>query len=76
MAVRTSPEDYLRDQNVVDDGGETTAPAVNHYYASTPQSLSTQEEELAQIKFLIIGLLVGLALGIAVYGMMRDTRCR
>jgi hypothetical protein len=70
--VRVSPEVYLG----VVDPSQPTQPIVNNNYTSDPnqRSLSTSEEELAQIKFLIIGLAIGLALGIAIYAMMRDRR--
>ena len=73
MSTRISPEAYLG-VSQVSSVGETTQPIVNNYYTqpATTQSMALPEEELAQIKFLIIGLAIGLALGIAVYSMMRD----
>jgi len=75
MTVRISPDAYL---GVIDPNQTTQQPIVNNYYTnpdSSQRSLAgTTEEELAQIKFLIIGLVVGLALGIALYSMMRDKR--
>ena len=71
MATRVpSPEAYLG----LADNGETNngqIQPINNYY-TIPAQVNDTSSEIAQIKFLIIGIVLGLALGMAVYGMMRD----
>jgi hypothetical protein len=72
MVTRVSPNSYL---GVVDNSQDYVPPqpVVNNYYTQGA-SLDLPEAELAQIKFLIIGLSIGLALGIAICLMMREKR--